>query len=280
MPSAGEQAEHAEARRADRRLGDLGALEFLAVRGFLLRRERRWRVDELAERASRVRPPVCARPGRWHRALPGMPSPAGRACPGTAIPGRGTGTRPCPRHRLGLRGEVDAARVGERLARLRQSPRKCRVELLLQVVERGRRPRRASAGRRRSRLDCQTRGGEVGEFGRGAGGQRIAAPLRRSRQCAAVSGRRQTNSSAGQRRSAALGPVQVIAGVLFEHRVEVGAAEAEGADAGGARILGAVDPRPRLGVQVERAAVEVRLRVGRLDQRRRQHLVMQRERAS
>ena len=45
-----EQPEHAEARCPDRWLGHIRSLEFLAVRRFLLRRERRRRVDELPER--------------------------------------------------------------------------------------------------------------------------------------------------------------------------------------------------------------------------------------
>ena len=60
--------------------------------------------------------------------------------------------------------------------------------------------------------------------------------------------------------------------------MKVGAAEAEGADARGSRIVRTVNPGPRFGVQIERAAFEVRLGVRRLDQRRRQNLVVQRER--
>ena len=54
--------------------------------------------------------------------------------------------------------------------------------------------------------------------------------------------------------------------VSLEHRVEVGAAEAEGADAGAARAIGlGVEPRLGLGAKPERALAQVELGVGSLD---------------
>ena len=72
--------------------------------------------------------------------------------------------------------------------------------------------------------------------------------------------------------------VEEIARVLRQDGVEVRAAEAEGADPRVAGVIGAVDPRPRLGVQVQGTALEVPLGVRRLDQRRRQHPVVQGQR--
>ena len=66
---------------------------------------------------------------------------------------------------------------------------------------------------------------------------------------------------------------------LLEHGVRVDAAEAERVDAGAPRLAGAMDPRPRLGVDVERRALELELGVGLIaGDRRRQHALMQRER--
>ncbi len=95
---------------------------------------------------------------------------------------------------------------------------------------------------------------------------------------AALSARRQTNSSAGHARSPVVGRFRILAGVLFQHGVEVGSAEAERTHARRSRVSLPVYPRPRFGVEVQRAAVEVRLRVRRFHQRRRQNLVVQRER--
>ena len=60
--------------------------------------------------------------------------------------------------------------------------------------------------------------------------------------------------------------------------MEVGAAEAERADAGAARPIGlGVEPGLRLGAEPERALAQVELGVGRLDaDRRRQNLVIER----
>src|SRR5439155_16335797 len=67
--------------------------------------------------------------------------------------------------------------------------------------------------------------------------------------------------------------------VLLECDVEVAAAEAETGHAGPARVFGAVRPGPRLGVDVQRAAVQLELRVRRFDlDGRRQDLVVQGER--
>ena len=60
--------------------------------------------------------------------------------------------------------------------------------------------------------------------------------------------------------------------------MEVRAAEAEGADPRIAGVIGAVDPRPRLGVQVQDTLLEVPLGVRRLDQGRREHAVVQGQR--
>ena len=177
-----------------------------------------------------------------------------------------------------LLGEVDAARVGDASVRPSASDVERRVELLLQVVERRRRRRRASAARPRPGSIATRDAARSARLRRRPGGQGVAALLHAPRPAPPRSGRRQTNSSAGQCRRPRRRPVEVVAGVLLEHGVEVRAAEAEGADPGGPRVVGPVDPRPGLGVQVERAAVEVRLRVRRLDQRRRQHLVVQGER--
>ena len=60
--------------------------------------------------------------------------------------------------------------------------------------------------------------------------------------------------------------------------MEIGAAEAEGADAGAARPIGVgVEPRLCLGAEPERAVAQVELRVGGFDaDRRRQDLVIER----
>ena len=62
--------------------------------------------------------------------------------------------------------------------------------------------------------------------------------------------------------------------------MEVGAAEAEGADPGAARLVGlGVQPGLGLGAEAERAVVQVELGVGGLDSDgRRQDLVIQRKR--
>ncbi len=66
--------------------------------------------------------------------------------------------------------------------------------------------------------------------------------------------------------------------VFLEDDVGVDAAEAEGVDAGAAWMLGAVDPRPCLVVDVERRAFQFQMRVRLVAQGRRQDLVMQRQR--
>ncbi len=65
--------------------------------------------------------------------------------------------------------------------------------------------------------------------------------------------------------------------VLLEGHVEVGAPEAEGADGGPARVVCPADPGARLGAQVERALLEVELRVRGVDlDARREDLVVER----
>ena len=66
---------------------------------------------------------------------------------------------------------------------------------------------------------------------------------------------------------------------LLEHRVGVDAAEAERVDAGAPRLGAAMDPGPRLGVDVERRSLEAELRIRLLAaQRRRQQPVVKCER--
>ena len=65
--------------------------------------------------------------------------------------------------------------------------------------------------------------------------------------------------------------------VLLEQQVEVRTTEAERAHARATQVIGAADPRSRLGVEVEGRVLDVELGVGPLDlDRRRQHLVVQR----
>jgi hypothetical protein len=60
--------------------------------------------------------------------------------------------------------------------------------------------------------------------------------------------------------------------------MDVDAAEAEGIDTGAAHAAQARDPRPGLGIDVERRRRNPEIRVDRLAQGRRQHPVMQRQR--
>ena len=106
-----QQPEHAETDRAEGRLGDLRAccssLRFAAscsgVNGDGGKMNLPSGLSSASARAASARSNA--------RALRGRPSPPGRACSDTAIPGRGTGRRPCPANASALRGEVDAARV-------------------------------------------------------------------------------------------------------------------------------------------------------------------------
>jgi len=76
----------------------------------------------------------------------------------------------------------------------------------------------------------------------------------------------------GRRRSG-----EVIVGVFLEYDMEIGAAEAESADAGTARPSAAVDPWSSFGVEKERPLFKGAWRVWLLDKGRRQNLVMQRQ---
>ena len=71
----------------------------------------------------------------------------------------------------------------------------------------------------------------------------------------------------------------IRSGVFFEHGVRIDAAEAEGIYAGAPRgARGAVNPGPRLGIEVEVGLLEAELGIGVLAvQRGRQDLVMQRQ---
>ena len=118
---------------------------------------------------------------------------------------------------------------------------------------------------------------QVGEFGRGTARQCIAERLQRGRE-GFHRGSPPDEQFGRPAIHSRMRLGEIVAGVLFEDGVEVGAAEAEGADAGDAWLRAAVDPRPRLGVEVKRTVLEFRLAVGLLDQERRQHLVMQGQR--
>ncbi len=73
-------------------------------------------------------------------------------------------------------------------------------------------------------------------------------------------------------------PAVALPAVLFERDVEVGAAEAERAHARAARVRFRADPGARAGAQVEGRALQLHLRIGRVDlDGRREHLVVQRE---
>jgi hypothetical protein len=68
-------------------------------------------------------------------------------------------------------------------------------------------------------------------------------------------------------------------GIFLEHRVRIDAAEAEGIDPRPpGRLAGAMNPRPRLGIQIEIALLQLQLRAGILAmQRGRQHFMVQRQ---
>ena len=124
----------------------------------------------------------------------------GRACRGTATPDRGTGTRPSTA-RVRPSSEVDAARVAERFARLRQCMSRRRRASPSGRRARSRRPR-ASACTSDRRGWIARRDAARSASGRGcARGECVAALLHVDRPVATVSGRRQTNSSAGHCRS-------------------------------------------------------------------------------
>ena len=101
--------------------------------------------------------------------------------------------------------------------------------------------------------------------------QRVAC--RRQRQC--IDGVEQKRHRAGMHAVCR----RVFVPMLLDHDVVIGSAEAKGAHRPATWLVGSVNPRPRRRVQVERRLVDVKLRVGRrcID-RRRQHLVVQRQR--
>ena len=149
-------------------------------------------------------------------------------------------------------------------------------ELLAEVVERCGDDRQDRPIRAR-RLGLPGRRGQVGQGRLGPRLQGLEAALDRGAHRLPIRTRPDQQLRRPARRSRGL-MVEEIARVLRQDGVEVRTAEAEGADPRIAGVMGAVDPRPRLGVQVQDTLLEVPLGVRRLDQGRREHAVVQGQR--
>ena len=267
-----EQSEHPEARRRDPGLRPLGRRQLLLELCARLVPEDRARVDAVRERLAasvhgrRGVIPDLAHTVEVHREI------GAHADVLTALPGEEHRDRARRRERVRAPGRVvDAARRGERrVAALLD--RLCRGAELVAGVRFVRRDDRDARVRRRVERELLLLR-EVHERAR------RAAALGRftTRDDERRRARRGEQQELRRRRVQARGALRG-AHILFERDVEVRAAEAERADGRAARVRGVVHPRARLGVEVERALVEVQLLVRRADlDGRRQHLVVERE---
>ncbi len=262
-PEGADQPEHRRAGAADRRLGPLGLPEPLAVGLAILVGEARDREDQLAEaHAPRERMIGLPVPGALddverHRQV--------RAHPDVLAPL----PREEERDLAGASADAVAGAVGELERR-----RGIRLDPL-------RRPQQASPqllGRARDHRQAARRPMIIGALGR-VGGELEGArpPLRTLRPQPRLG---DDILPAQDHELAAPAPQTLsprrLADVLLQGDVEVGAAEAERADARPPRVVGAADPGARLGVDVERRVLEPERGVGPVDlDRRRQDPVME-----
>ena len=263
------RAHHAEERQAgeaDGRLGPLGGGEPLGLRLPVRVGEHGARVRHVvdaltieARRGGLV--PDGARDVEAHRDLGPHPDVL------AALSGEQEGDRAG----AGAYPVVHARRRRERRVRLRGEPGARLLELGDEVDHVARHHREAVGVRGAERLLRGAR--EIGEGGRirprGAAGG-LLAPGGEPRR-ARVREHQELGGEAAEAEGARGGP-----GVLLQRDVEVAPAEAEARHRRAPRVRGVPDPRARLGVEVERALLDLELGIGpvHLDGGR-QHLVVQ-----
>ena len=172
-------------------------------------------------------------------------------------PGNRNATRPSAAN--GRSDAVDAAGIVHALARCRREALACGRASRADPRASRRRARASSARAARAReTRARARWASASSAAASARAPRARASSASSAASSSARLPRHSSSSPGQRGIAASASLAVGARVLLEHDVEVGAAEAERADAGSARMLRAArQPRARLAVDVERALGEV-----------------------